>query len=151
MKISDQKLKQRATDADLTLTQDPADAIFLMRDGTGISGEMEMGVRGLDHNSITSLVEPEIKSGEPNYWAKIHAATDMVRLVPETNTALIMEGQTLTLAQRSTIEELDATVEPYLKRPRQKSVSHSVSQAVVRASPYNLADISMNPERERGR
>ncbi|WP_288528772.1 hypothetical protein [uncultured Secundilactobacillus sp.] len=151
MKISDQELKERAVEGELTLTQDPAEAIFLLRDGTGISGEMEMGVRGLDHNSVTSLVEPEIKSGDPNYWVKVHAATDLVRLVPETNTALILEGQALTLAQRRAIEELDATVEPYLKRPHQNTVRHSVSQSVVRVSPYNLSDISMNSERERER
>lgn len=122
--ISDNELKSRAEDDGITLTDDPYESIFVLRDGTGISGDYEMGVRGTDHNCLTDLVEPEIDSHDPNFWSKAHAATGVVRLVPETNAAMVMVGQQLTEAQSRVVNMVGAEISEYVEAPEETIDEH---------------------------
>lgn len=75
-------------------TDNLEEAIFILEDGTLIDGEFDMGMRGLDHNCIISLAPDHLDHIKK--WEYIHDTFKVVRLVPETNTALINEGQELT-------------------------------------------------------
>lgn len=110
-------LKRRAEN-EVTLTNNIDDAIFLMRDGTGISGDFDMGVRGTDHSVVSDLVEPEISIKDPQFWAKVHETTGMIRLVPETKTALIMKGQRITTGQKKALINQNYVFEEYVGRPK---------------------------------
>lgn len=74
-------------DEEGTFTNNIDEAIFILSDGTLVSGEFYDGVRNLDHNSIKSRFEPEIS------WKQLHDTYKFIRLVPETRMALISGGQ----------------------------------------------------------
>lgn len=130
--ISDQTLRERAEEEGITLTDDPEESIFILRDGTGISGDFDMGIRGTDHNTITGLVEPEIDQNDNEFWARVHATTGVLRLVPETSTAMIMEGQQLTTAQQNAIESVNATVQEYVEQPTVEQVPATKTTETMR-------------------
>jgi hypothetical protein len=100
-------------------TDDIDQAIFIFPDGKMIDGEFYGGNRGLDHNSLTSIEElPNFKRGDSHsVWPDIHYNTGVVRLVPETKVALIMEGQTLTPAVKKQLQDAGYEIEPYVKNP----------------------------------
>lgn len=110
--LTDEQIRDYATEGPDNLTDNIDEAIFLLRDGTMISGEYEGGYRSVDHNILTG-VSPEIISGDPELWSKIHAVTGVVRLVAESHQALIMEGQELTEEQRKALAGSDYEVAAY--------------------------------------
>lgn len=75
-----------------------------------IDGQFDMGMRGLDHNCIISLAPDELSHSEK--WNYIHSM-NIVRLVPETRTALINVGQILSVSQIELITSTDYEVEEY--------------------------------------
>jgi len=70
-----------------TFTNNIDEAIFILNDGSLVSGEFYDGIRNLDHNSIKSRFEPETS------WKQLHDTYNFIRLVPETKTALVSDSQ----------------------------------------------------------
>ena len=70
-----------------TFTNNIDEAIFILSDGSLVNGEFYDGDRTLDHNCIKSRFEPETS------WKQLHDTYNLIRLVPETRTALVSGGQ----------------------------------------------------------
>jgi len=79
-----------ADDEEDTFTNNIDEAIFILNDGSLVSGEFYDGIRNLDHNSIKSRFEPETS------WKQLHDTYNFIRLVPETKTALVSGSQVIT-------------------------------------------------------
>lgn len=110
--ISDEQIEKYFYEEGEELTTDPEHALFILRNGAMISDGAQDGVRGTDHNALTSIAE-DVPSTDPQLWSKLHARTGVVRMVPETRKALIMEGQALTAAQQDLVKQTGYTVEAY--------------------------------------
>jgi hypothetical protein len=78
-----------------------------------ISGEFEMGSRGIDHRMIECAVD--FDRYDQNFWSKIHHKFNLVMMIPETKQALIQENQKLTPIQKRVIEKAGYEVEVYCK------------------------------------
>lgn len=101
---------------DEIITDDVNEAIFMLADGTLISGQFECGVRGVDHNDLASLFEKDadfLTEDGTISWELLHQAFNFVRLVPESQTALIGKTQTLTNAQRDLLADSDYQLARY--------------------------------------
>lgn len=104
-------MKEIFAGSELQLTQDLAHSIYLLPSGEGIDGEFYYGARGLDHRAIEQVTP--IDRYNPNFWDYVHFELCLVRLVPETEIALIRANQTLTPAQKEAITGLNYTIEIY--------------------------------------
>lgn len=104
-------MKEIFAGSDLKLTQDLAHSIYLLPSGEGVDGEFDYGSRGLDHRAIEQVTP--IDRYNPCFWDYVHLTLRLVRLVPETETALIRANQTLTPAQAKAIDALNYTIETY--------------------------------------
>ena len=91
---------------DAATTDDIAQAIFIMEDGTLIDGEFDCGTRGDDHNELLSYFEGMT-------WAEIHQQLKVIRLVPETNFALIGKDQKLNAIQNNLLANSNYQVAEY--------------------------------------
>jgi len=91
------------------MTTNPYEAIYLLTDGQMIGGEFDSGVRGCDHNMISILLPAGSEMNEYDYAHEL----GLVRLVPETEYALINEGQELSQIQAEIIEDMGYTIEAY--------------------------------------
>ena len=95
---------------ELTLTNNFNEAIFLDKYGNLLSGDFDCGIRGLDHNTLLdytfSRFNNEVK------WDIIHTSK-IVRLVPESRTALITFNQILTDYQKELITKNNYKIEVY--------------------------------------
>lgn len=91
---------------DVELTDDIDEAIFIMNDGTMISGEFDCGIRGTDHNELLSYFDNMD-------WEQLHKELHIVRLVPETHFALINKGQQLNEVQQDLLNDSDYTIAEY--------------------------------------
>ena len=120
--VSDQAIKQFAKDNDLAMTNDINRAIYLLRDGSMIEGEYDedpySNCRVGDHRCIMGLTSEadEFYNSDSNqirFWDKLHEKTQLVRLVPETNEALIIKGQKLTDKQEEILATSDYQVDEY--------------------------------------
>lgn len=87
-------------------TDDVSEAIFIMEDGTMISGQYEMGMRGNDHNCIIGVAPDDITEHHKK-WDYIHQKHKVVRIVNETGVALIGKNQKLNDKQLSLLENYD--------------------------------------------
>lgn len=87
------------------------EAIFIMVNGLLIDGGYDVGMRGIDHNIITSLAPRHLP--HTSKWNFIHQNFGVVRLVPETKTALIGKDQPLTTIQYELIKRANYTIEEY--------------------------------------
>ena len=88
------------------LTTDIDKAIFLFNDCSMLDGEFDCGERGLDHNGLKSLF--------PNLsWREIHMTYSLIRLVPETRSALVAKGQQITSDQKNLLKEAGYKIEAY--------------------------------------
>lgn len=118
--MTDEEIKNFMEEWGYEQTDDPHDAIFVMRDGSMVSGEYDpyTGDRGLDHNIMADVLDDQgIPNSDPEIWAHIHQETGMVRLNPELHSALVMKDQELTDQQQSVIKGLDAKVDVYVDPP----------------------------------
>lgn len=115
--MSDEEIQEFIEKNEIRTTNDINDAIFIFGDGTMVSGDFYGGTRGADHQMLYYLND-QLKPVEgANQWANIHMNTNVVRLVPETKVALIMEGQNLTKTQLEEIENGGYTIEEYVQMP----------------------------------
>lgn len=118
--VTDEQIKAYVEDYGYEMTDNLDEALYILRDGSMISGGYDMGIRGEDHNMIVDLISEGAEKnknseGATNFWKALHQKTSLVRVVPETNSALIATGQQLTAPQRHVIDELGYKVEEYIK------------------------------------
>lgn len=118
--VTDKQIKAYVEDYGYEMTDNLDEALYILRDGSMISGGYDMGIRGEDHNMIVGLISEGVEKdknseGATNFWEALHQKTSLVRVVPETNSALIATGQQLTAPQRHVIDELGYRVEEYIK------------------------------------
>jgi hypothetical protein len=97
---------------EVTLTDNPFEALYILADGSMIWGEFDCGVRGIDHRMIELFVDGADRY-ESKFWDIVHYELGLVRTVPESMTALIKEGQKLTEEQKRIIENAGYELEVY--------------------------------------
>ena len=100
-------------------TKDITKADYLFPDGRMVSS-WEYGLRGSDHRTIRNYFDAmeqpqlDILDNHPrDFWNLIHNGLGAVRLTPETQVALILEGQKLTPIQQEILKNSTFTVEVY--------------------------------------
>ncbi|WEV41283.1 hypothetical protein [Lactobacillus sp. ESL0681] len=120
-RVSDQQIKSFLHDEDLATTKDPEEAIYILRDGTLVSGEFAYGGRSEDHRCMQGLIS-ESKNmyrndeGRRKFWAALQGKTEMVMLVPESSEALKAKGQSPTNKQRQIINQLGYSLSDYTEK-----------------------------------
>ena len=117
--VTDDQIKAYVLDNDSQLTDNINEALYILRDGSMISGMYEYGIRGDDHRRIEGLIsegEAMYQSDQAtvNFWKALHRKTSLIRVVPETKQALIAKGQKLTASQKEAIDELNYQVQEYI-------------------------------------
>lgn len=121
--VTDEALHKWIKDDELEVTDNINEALYIMRDGTMISGtDSETGIRGLDHMCAQDIIsEGNTRNlygsgnGVEKFWQALHAKTGLIRYAPETETALIGEGQELTDEQLKALSSADYKIENYTK------------------------------------
>lgn len=100
-------------------TEDIETAEYLFPDGRLVSS-WNYGMRGDDHRAIRNYFdvmgrpELDILNDHPkDFWNLVHNGIGAVRLVPETQTALLLEGQALTTIQREILQSSSLKTEVY--------------------------------------
>jgi hypothetical protein len=109
--------KKRLLEGELTFTDSIHQAMYLLPDGSMIDGEFDGGMRGQDHRVIFVGVNYEdyYMSSNTNetHWKRLHREYKVIRLVPESNIALIKGRQTLTAEQIEVLNQTDYVIERY--------------------------------------
>ena len=80
-------------------TDNLSEAIYILSDGTLISGMFYDGDRTEDHRIIEILFD-DIDRYTPNFWSIAHERTGMIQHVPETSYILKTVGQEVTTEQQ---------------------------------------------------
>lgn len=100
-------------------TDDISTAEYLFPDGRMVSS-WEFGTRGDDHRAIRNYFDVmenpslDILDSHPkDFWNLVHNGLGAVRLVPETQTALIAENQILTPEQQERLNHSSLKIEKY--------------------------------------
>lgn len=99
-------------DNDMTTTENIEEAIFILPNGQLISGEFDCGIRGLDHHVIEGLFD-DLDRDNDTFWNDIVERTNIIQYVPETEIALIKEGQHITKEQQEMINQHQLQTEIY--------------------------------------
>lgn len=106
------EIKRRVIDTDYyTLTNKISEAIFILADGSMIDGQFDMGIRGIDHRMIECVVD--FDRYDDKFFDKVHDLLKIVRLVPETNVALVKVNQELSEIQLELIDRAGFVIEYY--------------------------------------
>lgn len=117
--ITNEEIKKYSiNDCDLTLTNNLNDSLYLLTNGQMISGCDQYGERSEDHRCMLDLV----LNGKNYYtlknpvkaWLKLHRETNLVRICPETKTALITTNQILTTRQKTILNKFNYQIEKYI-------------------------------------
>ena len=95
---------------DFMLTNNINEAIFMDFYGNMIWGEFDMGMRGLDHNCILDGSDHETTHFKK--WENVHEQ-EIIRIVPETKVALIMDFQQPSERQLELIKDNNFIIEYY--------------------------------------
>lgn len=82
------------------------EAIYIMSDGTLISGMFYDGDRTEDHRIVEVLFD-DIDRYMPNFWNIVHERTRMVQHVPETSYILKTVGQNITEEQQAYFNQVE--------------------------------------------
>lgn len=98
-------------DSDLFITNNLKEAIYLLPDGLGIWGEFYDGFRCADHRQIEQVTK--LTRYNEDFWNEVHFSLGLVRLVPESEIALIRHNQELTDKQQKAIAFLGYDIEIY--------------------------------------
>ena len=96
-----------ADDEEDTFTNNIDEAIFILNDGSLVSGEYYDGIRNLDHNSIKSRFEPKTS------WKQLHDTYNFIRLVPETKMALVSDSQVVSKNIKNMLNSSNYETEVY--------------------------------------
>lgn len=108
-KLTNKKIIKMFEDEGVETTDNLAEAIYIMSDGTLISGMFFDGMRTEDHRIIEILFD-DINRYTPNFWSIAHERTGMIQHVPETSWILKTVGQDVTTEQQAYFNQVD-TVE----------------------------------------
>ena len=106
--LSDSEILNRFDESGMELTDDPFEAIYLLRNGALISGGFCDGVRGEDHRCVECLFD-DIDRYTPDFWTTMMQRTGMVILIPENNQAIMLKSQVLTAPQQKILKQLNYT------------------------------------------
>ncbi|MCY0092269.1 MULTISPECIES: hypothetical protein [Bacillus amyloliquefaciens group] len=106
-------LKNEIIEEGYNFTENPMEALYILSDGTMISGDFDCGIRGTDHRMIDSVVEGSDRYDESKFWDIVHYDLQLVRTVPETKIALIGTKQVLTADQKRIISDAGYKIEKY--------------------------------------
>lgn len=93
------------------MTDNLYEAIYILEDGSLISGDFDYGLRGTDHRMIECVMDSD--RYDENFWKDVHDKLNVVMLVPETSFALIKEGQELTEEQQEVLNGSTYVIEVY--------------------------------------
>jgi hypothetical protein len=108
--------KKRAIEGGLVVHNDLSQAMYLLPDGSMIDGEFDYGSRGQDHRAVFVAVDyPDYYevSNTMELWDRLHKEYRLVRLVPESMTALIKGRQRLTPEQMNILAHSGYEIEKY--------------------------------------
>jgi len=97
------RLLNEIKDGEFEATDSIYEALAILSDGTMISGDFDCGIRGLDHNALTTETED---------WDDLHNA-GVIRLVPESSVALINQEQQLNDIQLALLSDSEYAIERY--------------------------------------
>lgn len=106
-------LKDEIIEEGYSFTENPREALYILSDGTMISGDFDCGIRGTDHRMIESFVEGADRDDESIFWNIVHYELKLVRTVPETMVALIGTKQTPTAEQKRILSDAGYKIEKY--------------------------------------
>lgn len=121
--VSDEEIKRYfAEELEMGKTDNPYEALYILRDGTLISSIDDYGDRSEDHRAITGLISEgddyyRTSDGANKFWSALHEKTGVIRVVPETGEALIAVNQKLSPAQQEIVKNYDLRVDEYVKLP----------------------------------
>ena len=87
-------------------TDNLKEAIYILSDGTLISGMFYDGSRTEDHRIIEILFN-DINRYTPNFWHIAHEITGMIQHVPETSYILKTAGQEVTTEQQTYFNQVE--------------------------------------------
>ena len=87
-------------------TDNLKEAIYILSDGTLISGMFYDGSRTEDHRIIEILFD-DIDRYTPNFWSIAHKRTGMIQHVPECNQLLINKANVLSDEQMKIVEQME--------------------------------------------
>ena len=82
------------------------ESIYILSDGTLISGMFYDGGRTEDHRIIEILFD-DIDRYTPNFWSIAHERTGMIQHVPETSYILKTVGQGVTTEQQTYFNQVE--------------------------------------------
>ena len=108
--------KKRAIEGGLVIHDNLSQAMYLLPDGSMIDGEFDYGMRGQDHRAIFVAVDyPDYYevSNPMELWNRLHKEYKVIRLVPESMTALIKSRQRLTIEQTHALQNSGYEIETY--------------------------------------
>lgn len=91
-------------------TESLDEAIYILDDGTLISGMFFDGMRTEDHRIIEVLFD-DIDRYTKDFWEQAHERTGMIQHVPETSFILIKQGQEPTAEQKQYFEMVEEVEE----------------------------------------
>lgn len=104
--ITNEQIIKAFEDEGVETTNNLNEAIYILSDGTLISGMFYDGDRTEDHRIIEILFD-DIDRYTPNFWSIAHERTGMIQHVPETSFILKTVGQEGTTEQRNYFNQVD--------------------------------------------
>src|SRR5699024_3981278 len=93
-------------DEGIETTDNINEAIYILTDGTLISGMFYDDMRTEDHRIIEILFD-DIDRYTPNFWSIAHERTGMIQHVPETSYILKTVGQEVTTEQQAYFNQVE--------------------------------------------
>jgi hypothetical protein len=94
------------------LTENVNEAIYILPDGRMLDGCFDYGAREHDHRIIEGAYKDKDRYTD-GFWDSVHKDYRLVRMVPESQTALIKGKQRLTLEQKQLISLSGYEIEKY--------------------------------------
>ena len=101
--LSDDEIVERMEENGVPTTENPNEAIYILRDGRMLSGNFTGGSRTEDHRCIESCFDTIDRYTE-NFFSIVHTKLGVVQVSPESNYLLIMQNQKLTEEQKMRLE-----------------------------------------------
>lgn len=104
--LTNKEIIKAFEDEGVETTDNLNEAIYILSDGTLISGMFFDGDRTEDHRIIEVLFD-DIDRYTPNFWNIAHQRTGMIQHVPETSYILKTVGQEVTTEQQNYFNKVD--------------------------------------------
>lgn len=102
--VTDDYIRQRLEDDGYEFTDNPDEAIYILRNGDMVRGFYE-GVRSEDHRMIESVFD-DIDRYTTDFWKQMFNRTGLLMLIPESNQALTSTSVNLTEEQKKILKKL---------------------------------------------